>query len=81
MRLLTAREAGQVLGVSADAVRRWARIGSLDVIRRGRRVYFDSRVIDDAARARCPGGGVVVLGDGQAFEGARGSRATRRGRP
>lgn len=46
-RLLSAREAGEYLGISHRTVWAWAQAGWLPVTRLGRRVLFDRSKLDD----------------------------------
>ena len=46
-RLLSAREAGEYLGISHRTVWAWAQVGWLPVTRLGRRVLFDRSKLDD----------------------------------
>lgn len=49
-KLLTADEVSQRLGVSRDTVYQWSYLGKLPKVKLGRRLRFDSEVIERIAR-------------------------------
>jgi hypothetical protein len=49
----TPKQAGEMLGIGAAAVRQRARLGQLPATRSGGRLYFNVKDLDDAIRHGC----------------------------